>query len=79
MPCYFSFFLEKKNMNEWEFIQVEEMTSTSQKRGSTSVGFPAANSTGESKVLTMLQMILQPSVFSRVFDQHDIFILSGSE
>lgn len=77
----FFYFPWKKNkyMNEWEFTQVEEMTSTSQKRGSTSIGFPAANSTGESKVLTMLQMILQPSVFSCVFDQHDIFILSGSE
>lgn len=58
---------------------MEEMTSTSQKRGSTGVGFPAANSTGESKVLTMLQIILQPAVSSRVFNQHDIFILSGSD
>lgn len=55
------------------------MNSAFQKRWSNSVGVPAANSTGECKVLITPQRILQLAVFSHVFNQSNILVLSNSE
>lgn len=55
------------------------MYSTSHERTSNSVGVPAVDSTEECKVLITPQRILQLALFSHVFNQHGVLVLSNSE